>query len=96
MTPAKNYKLKKHDNLSFNYFNIKEIIIFSFRNNSKSNKTIFSLTTTRRFTDLGKLKLHMMFGFRLKPTFTSAPAASKNDPHFKSGQNWLENTHLTL
>jgi len=32
----------------------------------------------------------------LKPTYTTAPAAFKNDVHFKSGQNWLENKQLAL
>ncbi len=28
--------------------------------------------------------------FKLKPIFATAPAASKNDVCYKSGQNWLE------
>jgi len=38
------------------------------------------------FTDLGKLNFPMRFGFRLKPIFNTAPAASKNNTQFKSGQ----------
>ncbi len=51
--------------------------------------------STERFTDLGKLNLLLWwFDFRLKPIYTTAPAASKNDAQFKSGQNRLENNHL--
>jgi len=34
--------------------------------------------------------------FRLKPIYTTAPAASKNNARFESGQNQLENDHLAL
>ncbi len=47
---------------------------------------ILSLTT-ERFTDLGKLNFLMVFRFRLKPIYTTVPAASKNYVQFKSGQN---------
>ncbi len=30
------------------------------------------------------------FNFKLEPIFTSAPAASKNEAHFKNGQNQLK------
>ena len=38
--------------------------------------------------DLDELNLVKLScgGFRLTPIFTTAPAASKNDTHFKSGQ----------
>jgi len=49
--------------------------------------------TTKRFTDLGKLKF-VMVGFRLEPISTTALAASKNDARFKSDQNRLEKSHL--
>ena len=40
------------------------------------------------FTDLDKLNLvKLAYGFRLKPIFTIAPDASKNDAQFKSNQN---------
>jgi hypothetical protein len=39
------------------------------------------------FTDLGKLNLTMVVDFKLKPIFATAPAASKNEACFKSGQN---------
>ncbi len=56
---------------------------------------IFS--TTEGFTDLGKLNLHLWWvHFRLKPIYTTAPAAFKNDLRFKSGQNQLENHHIAL
>jgi len=32
-----------------------------------------------------------LFDFRVKIIYTTAPAASKNDAQFKSGQNWLKN-----
>jgi hypothetical protein len=34
------------------------------------------------------------FNFKLNPRFATAPAASKNDTHYKSGQNILKNNHL--
>jgi len=34
--------------------------------------------------------------FRLRPIFNTAPAASKNNAWFKSGQNQLENKQLAL
>ena len=34
------------------------------------------------------------FGFRLKPIFATAKAASKNTTCFKSDPKWLENNHL--
>jgi len=37
-----------------------------------------------------------LFGFRLEPIFTTAPAASENPIQFKRGQNQLENNHLAL
>ena len=43
--------------------------------------------TTEHFTDLGKLNFPMWFGFRLEPTFNTAPSPSMNDAQFKSGQN---------
>jgi len=45
------------------------------------------LYTTEHFTDLGKLNFQWWFGFRLGQIFNTAPAASKNDAWFKSGQN---------
>jgi hypothetical protein len=36
------------------------------------------------------------FGFRLKPIFITAPAASKNNAQFKSSQNRLETNHFAL
>jgi len=36
------------------------------------------------------------FGFMLKPIFSTAPAAPKNDAQFKRGQNWLKNKQLAL
>ncbi len=51
--------------------------------------------STERFTDLDKLNVVIVvYSFRLKPIFTTAPAASKNDAHFKSGQNGLKNNHV--
>ncbi len=32
-----------------------------------------------------------MFIFKLEPVFDTAPAASKNEAHVKSGQNWQKN-----
>ncbi len=46
-------------------------------------------------TDLGNQICLWWFDFKLKPNFTTAPAAFKNYIHYKSGQNWLENSHLT-
>jgi hypothetical protein len=40
--------------------------------------------STEHFTGLGKLNL--LIDFRLKPIFTIAPAASKNNTQFKNGQ----------
>jgi hypothetical protein len=34
-------------------------------------------------------------GIRLEPIFTTASTALKNKAHFKNGQNWLKNNHLT-
>ena len=41
--------------------------------------------------DLDKLNLIWWFDFILNPIFPSAPAASTNTPHFKSGQKWPKN-----
>jgi len=52
--------------------------------------TVYSVfpyeTTTESFTDLSNLYLVMVFGFGLKPMFNYAPAASKNNVHFKRDQ----------
>ena len=53
-----------------------------------------SSNDTERFTDLGKLICLWWSDFRPKPIIATDPAASKNDTHFKSGQNQLENNHL--
>ncbi len=60
--------------------------VFHGNSNTKSFRSRF-LTTTERFTDLGKLNFRWLFGFRLEPIFNTSPAASKNDAGFKSGQN---------
>jgi hypothetical protein len=39
------------------------------------------------FTDLVKSS-KWWFGFRLKPTFATAPAASKNEAYYKNGQKY--------
>ena len=36
------------------------------------------------------------FGFSLKQIYATAPAASKNNAHFNSGQKGLENNHLAM
>ncbi len=41
------------------------------------------------FTDLDKPNLPMVFNF--KPIFATAPAASRNEVCFKSGQNRIVN-----
>ncbi len=46
-----------------------------------------AVNSTENFTDLGKLNLLVWFGFRLKSIYATAPATSKNDIQFKSGQN---------
>ena len=50
-------------------------------------------TFYRAFHQFGQAKF-AYGGNRLEPIFATAPAASKNDAHFKSGQNQLENNHL--
>ena len=60
--------------------------------------TIFSfpcLLVLQCVRDLDKFNL-VKLGFRLKPIFASAQAASKIDAHFKNGQKWLKNNHLAL
>ncbi len=55
------------------------------------------LVTTQRFMDLDKLNLlylFYLFNSRLKPSYTTAQAASKNDAGFKSGLNRPKNNHL--
>jgi hypothetical protein len=49
---------------------------------------------TECFTDLGKLNLTTM----LEPIFTTAPAATKNEARFLSGQNLLKiiGLHTTI
>ncbi len=56
-------------------------------NTEVSNSNPLKGHTTERFTDLGKLNFLMVVGFRLEPIFNIAPAASKNNAQFKSGQN---------
>ncbi len=51
-------------------------------------------TDTVCFRDLAKLNSPMWFNFKLEPVFNTAPASSKNEAHFKSGQNRLKNNHL--
>ncbi len=46
------------------------------------------------FTDLGMVICIRLFHFKIKPIFATAPAASKNDAHYQSGQYWLKNNHL--
>jgi len=46
--------------------------------------------------DFGKLNLLMEVRFKLKPIYTSAQAAAKNNARFKSDQNRLKNNHLAL
>jgi len=36
----------------------------------------------------------LWFGFKLKPIFNTAPAASKNTAQFKSGQNRLKKMQI--
>ncbi len=38
----------------------------------------------------------MVVWFWAQANFNTAPAASKNDSPFKSGHNWLKNSHLDL
>ncbi len=47
-------------------------------------------------TDLGKLNLLMMVRFYARAIYNTAPAASKNNARFKSGQNRLKHNHITL
>jgi hypothetical protein len=52
------------------------------------------VTATRRSVKLVKYNVsryRAFHGFRLEPIFITAPAASKNDAQFKSGQNQLKN-----
>ncbi len=49
------------------------------------------------FTDLKKNKICLSWlDFRREPIYTTAPAATKNDAQFKSGQNQLKNKQLAL
>jgi hypothetical protein len=48
---------------------------------------ILVVVTTVCFRDLAKLNLLMVIRFELEPIFDTAPAASKNEAHVKSGQN---------
>ncbi len=47
------------------------------------------------FTNFGKLNLPTVVQFKARGFFWFVPAASIDEVHFKSGQNWLENNHLT-
>ncbi len=65
---------------------------------TESQETEMLKTTkisTEHFTDLSKLNFPMVVWFQLEPIFNTAPAASKNDAQFKSGQNQLDNKQLT-
>jgi hypothetical protein len=46
------------------------------------------------FTNLGKLNLLTVVDFKLKQIFAIAPAALKNEAHFKSSQKCLKNNYL--
>jgi len=48
------------------------------------------------FHRFGQLNFLLVVRCRLEPDFTTAPAASKNDTQFKSGQIQLKNNQLTL
>jgi len=50
-------------------------------------KGVEKVTCTERFTDLASKISQWWFGFRRKPIFNTAPAASKNNARFKRGQN---------
>ncbi len=52
-----------------------------------SDRTKIVVNSTEHFMDLGKLNLLVWFGFRFKSIYATAPATSKNDIQFKSGQN---------
>jgi len=60
-----------------------------------SKKTNFTYRALHRFGQ-AKFPMQWWFGFWLKPIFSTAPAASKNDDWFKRGQNQLENKQLPL
>jgi len=62
------------------------------KENLKLEMFCFQKQPTEHFTDLGKLNFRWWFGFRLKPIFSTAPAASKNNAQFKRGQNQLDYT----
>jgi len=53
-----------------------------------------SLFITQCVMDLDKVNLVM--GLGVKPIPVTAPAVSKNDARFKSGQMWLHDNHLAL
>jgi len=55
-----------------------------------------TFTSTEHFADLGKLNLHMVVQFRLKPIYTTVPVAVTNNAQFKSGQNQLKNNNIAL
>jgi len=42
--------------------------------------------TTDRFTDVDNQNLPMAVWFLFKPIFTTAPAASKTNTHYKNGK----------
>ena len=50
----------------------------------------------RAFHRFGRAKFAYCFDFKLEPIYTTAPAASKNDAQFKSGQNQLKSNHFAL
>jgi hypothetical protein len=52
-----------------------------------------SFDPTVCFRDLANLICQRWFNFKLEPIFDTAPAASKNEARFKSGQSQLKNNH---
>ncbi len=53
-----------------------------------------SESATECFADLQAKICLWWFNFKLIPIFATAPAATKNEAHFKCGQNVLGNNHL--
>ncbi len=62
-----------------------------FANASDSSTQFYN---TVCFRDLAKLNCLWWFDFKLEPIFDTSPAASKNEAHVKSGQNWPKNNRL--
>ena len=62
---------------------------------TESKLTLFNCTYLQCVSWIWASLTWLKFIFpRLELIFTTAPAASKNDAHLKSGQNWLKDSHL--